>query len=156
LTNLNKCERLNGVHDRPRLRPRGRTFPGAILIILVPIVALADETGFEVVRPPPPAIRAGKRSALSLTLLPHAGHRLLAGAPVDVRLSAEGAALPRPILHREDAVDPHAEAPRFEVPIEPARAGRAHVTARCTFYLCKDARCRPVEAEVDWIIDVTP
>jgi hypothetical protein len=110
--------------------------------------------GYSVVRAPAPRVVAGKRATLSLTLLPDAGHRLLADGPVDVRLASDGVALPKPLLHREDAVDPRAEAPRFEVPIDPRTAGPARLTARLTFYLCKAERCRPVETTTEWSFDV--
>ena len=110
--------------------------------------------GYSLVRPPAPPVRAGKRTTLSLTLLPDAGHRLLADGPVEVHLAAEGVALPRPVLHREDAVDPRAEAPRFEIPVDGRAAGPGRLTARITFYLCKADRCRPVETSTDWSFDI--
>ena len=116
--------------------------------------AFADE-GYELSQPPAPPVKAGKKTSLSLTVLPHGGYRLLADGPVELRLTGEGIRLPRPALHREDAVDPRAEAPRFELPLEANKPGPANVAAECTFYLCKESRCRPVVTTVRWTLEVT-
>jgi len=116
----------------------------------------SDEVGYELVRAPAPPLKAGKKSALSLTVLPHGGYRLLADGPVELRLSGDGVKLPRPALHREDAVDARAEAPRFELPILADHPGAATVSAECTFYLCREARCRPVVTTVRWTLSVAP
>jgi len=84
---------------------------------------------------------------VSLSILPRPGFRLGADTPVVVRLDGTGVELPRKLYRRADAVDPRAEAPRFEVPFRPtaaAGAAAAHIDAELTFYVCKAARCRPV------------
>ena len=57
-----------------------------------------------------------ERQTLSLSILPRPGFRLGADTPVLVRLQGTGVELPRTLFRRADAVDPRAEAPRFEVP----------------------------------------
>ncbi|MDB4964507.1 MAG: hypothetical protein JWN44_196 [Myxococcales bacterium] len=98
--------------------------------------ARAEEPEFEVV---------GKieRAALSLSILPRPGYRILGDAPVVVRLDGSHVDLPRRLYRREDAVDPHAEAPRFEIALKNP-AGGARIDAELTFYICRAARCRPV------------
>jgi hypothetical protein len=128
----------------------------AALILLGAVAHAADDQGYELVQAPPPSIKAGKKASLSLTLLPHGGYRLMADGPVELRLTGEGVKLPRPALHREDAVDARAEAPRFELPLTAERAGSAAVAADCTFYLCRDTRCRPVTTTVRWTLTITP
>lgn len=110
-----------------------------VLAVAAPAAA-ADDPGYEVVltvgRTAPPTV--------SLSILPHAGYHLLADGPLYVRLHGDGVTLPRALLRREDAVDPRAEAPRFELPFHRDRAG-AHLDADLVFYICAGARCRPVE-----------
>ncbi|MCU1277275.1 MAG: hypothetical protein JWM53_821 [bacterium] len=86
-----------------------------------------------------------EHQTLSLTILPRSGYRLGAETPVLVRLDGAGVELPRKLYRREDAVDPRAEAPRFEVTFRRAAAtAAARIDAELTFYVCKAARCRPV------------
>jgi len=85
-----------------------------------------------------------EHGALSLSILPRPGYRLLADAPVLVRLDGSGVELPRRLYRREDAVDPRAEAPRFEIPFRQS-GEKAQIRAELTFYICKGARCRPVQ-----------
>ncbi len=84
-----------------------------------------------------------EHQTLSLSILPRAGYRLGADTPVVVRLTGTGLELPRQLYRREDAVDPRAEAPRFEVAFRAATPG-ARIDAELTFYICKAARCHPV------------
>jgi hypothetical protein len=87
---------------------------------------------------------AGEATAVSLSILPHAGYHLFADGPLLVRLRGQGVTLARSLYRREDAVDPRAEAPRFELPFRRDRAG-ARLDADLVFYICAGARCRPVE-----------
>lgn len=82
---------------------------------------------------------------LSLSILPRPGYRLGAATPVLVRVDGTGVDLPRTLYRRQDAVDPRAEAPRFEIAWRPTPStAAAHIDAELTFYICKAARCRPV------------
>jgi hypothetical protein len=83
------------------------------------------------------------QKTLSLSILPRPGYRLGADTPVLVRLDGTGVELPRRLYRRQDAVDPRAEAPRFEIAYRAATGG-ARIDAELTFYICKAARCRPV------------
>jgi hypothetical protein len=107
-----------------------------VAVLAIPDVAAAEEPEFSVVG-------TVERGVLSLSILPRPGYRLLAEAPVLVRLSGTGVELVRRLYRREDAVDPRAEAPRFEIPFRAPAAG-AHVDAELTFYICRAARCRPI------------
>jgi hypothetical protein len=73
-----------------------------------------------------------------------------------VRLRGEGVTPLRALSHREDAVDPRADVPRFELPLRADKAGPARLTAECTFYLCSATKCRPVETSVSWTWEVAP
>jgi hypothetical protein len=105
-------------------------------LALVAGLARAEEPEFQIVG-------TVERQTLSLSILPRPGYRLGADAPVLVRLDGTGVELPRKLYRRQDAVDPRAEAPRFEVPFRAPSAG-ARIDAELTFYICKSSRCRPV------------
>jgi hypothetical protein len=116
----------------------GTTLPLLAALALGGGVARAEEPEFQIVG-------TVERQTLSLSILPRPGFRLGADTPVVVRLDGTGVELPRKLYRRADAVDPRAEAPRFEVPFRAASAG-AKIDAELTFYICKAARCRPVVA----------
>ena len=80
---------------------------------------------------------------LSLSILPRPGYRLGAETPVLVRLEGSGVELSRKLYRRQDAVDPRAEAPRFEIAFARVTS-TARIDAELTFYICKAARCRPI------------
>lgn len=116
------------------LLPRALAALAATLAIAAP--SRAEEPEFQIVG-------TVEHQTLSLSILPRPGFRLGADAPVLVRLDGAGVELPRKLYRREDAVDPRAEAPRFEIAYRAATAG-ARIDAELTFYVCKAARCRPV------------
>ena len=126
LTNLSKRSKLNTM---------SRLLVAAALA-LVAGLARAEEPEFQIVG-------TVERQTLSLSILPRPGYRLGADTPVLVRLDGTGVELPRKLYRRQDAVDPRAEAPRFEVPFRAPSAG-ARIDAELTFYICKSSRCRPV------------
>lgn len=115
-----------------------------------------DDPGFELVHGASPALKVRQSAALSLSIVPHAGHHLLASGPVLVRLRGDGLKPQRPLYHRDEAVDPHADVPRFELRVTAERAGPARLLAECTFYLCRGELCRPVEVATSWSVDVSP
>ena len=125
-----------------------------LLLALASLAGAAPDPGFELVRGAVPAVKVRQNAALSLSIVPHPGHRLLASAPVIVRLSGEGVHPARAEYRREDAVDPRAEVPRFELAITGDKAGAATLTADCTFYLCRGKLCRPVETRAVFNLDV--
>jgi hypothetical protein len=106
----------------------------------------ADEPDLELSRGPVPTVRTGQKSSVSLTLLPRSGARLYTDGPLIVRVEGNGVKLPRTLYLREDAVDPRAEAPRFEIQFSPERA-EWKLAARVTAWICRGSRCRPVELE---------
>ena len=113
----------------------------SVALILAALVAAApslraDEPEFQIVG-------TVERQTLSLSILPRPGFRLGADTPVIVHLDGTHVELPRRLYRRADAVDPRAEAPRFEVPFRATAAG-ARIDAELTFYICTAARCRPV------------
>ncbi|HEX8951657.1 MAG TPA: hypothetical protein VF945_07410 [Polyangia bacterium] len=105
-------------------------------VVLATAPTRAEEPEFQIVG-------TVEQKVLSLSILPRPGYRLGADTPVLLRLDGTGVELPRKLYRRQDAVDPRAEAPRFEVPFSAASPG-ARIEAELTFYVCKAARCRPV------------
>lgn len=115
----------------------------------LPSFTRADDAELELSRNTPAKLTVGQKGAVSLTLLPHSGARLDGDAPVVIRLTADGARLPRALYQREDAVDPRAEAPRFELALSPERADWK-LTAHVIAWVCRGSRCRPVESDASW------
>jgi hypothetical protein len=108
-----------------------------VTLALASTATQADEPEFQIVG-------TVDRQTLSLSILPRPGYRLGAETPVIVHLDGSGVDLPRKLYRRQDAVDPRAEAPRFEVPFRAIVTSGARIEAELTFYVCKAARCRPV------------
>jgi hypothetical protein len=120
-----------------------------------PLARAAGDAEYDIVVGTLAPSPVGEHSAVSLSILPRAGYRLLADGPLLVRLAGDGVTPERALLRREDAADPRAEAPRFELPFRRTRAAGLTLTATLTFYICSAARCRPVTEPV-YIRDRTP
>jgi len=128
----------------------------ALAALLLVSAAPPDDDGYELVRGAAPAgLRRGDKATVSLSIVPRAGHRVLASGPVLVRLRGDGLRPARALYRRDDAIDPRADVPRFELQFFADRAGRARLDGACTFYLCKGERCRPVETRAEWTVDVS-
>ena len=127
-----------------------------MILLLLALMGADEDPGYELVRGPAPPLKVRQNAALSLSIVPHPGHRLLASGPVTVRLRGEGVKTQRALYRRDEAVDPRAEVPRFELQIAGEKSGPAKLLADCTFYLCRGEMCRPVETSTSWSLDVTP
>jgi hypothetical protein len=129
-----------------------------VILLFARVAAAEEDPGYELVRGPAPDLKVRQTAALSLSIVPHAGHRLLASGPVTVRLKGEGVKLERPLYQREEAVDPRADVPRFELAVTGDKAGPARLEAHCTFYLCRGQKekevCRPVETATTFALEV--
>lgn len=105
------------------------------------------------------ALAPGARGAASLTIVPAPNRRIDASAPLTVRLAvspAKGVKLVRRRLTRDDAADPRAEAPRFdlEVQADPDASGPYTLTADVRFWVCGKKTCRPVRDRATLTIHV--
>ncbi len=99
---------------------------------------------------------AGARAAGSLTVRPLDGHSLHAGAGITIRLSGpRELGLERKRLTLQDAADPRAEAPRFDLPFHPTAAGRFTLAADVRFWICAQKTCRPVREKLAIQVTVT-
>jgi hypothetical protein len=137
-------------------RAKRTVFLLLFLLLAGPRAGSSSEASFEIIKSSAPTVRVGKRAEVSLSVLPRAGHRLLGSGPVLVRVHGDNVVPARPLLRREDAVDPRAEAPRFELSFTPVQPGAERLFAECTFWLCREARCRPVTTTVDWTFEIAP
>ncbi len=102
----------------------------------------------------PQSIELGATAHLSLTVAPRGQQRLLEGGPFEVRVDGPAVEVMQPTYHRNDAVDPKADAPRFDIEVKAKQLGSATVTARVRLYLCAMQQCHPVEAHASWTIEV--
>jgi hypothetical protein len=65
-----------------------------------------------------------------------------------------GLRVSRTELRRDDAVDPKAENPRFEIPVTGTARGQQKVVVQMRFAICSDAWCVPQTRTVTLPIDV--
>jgi hypothetical protein len=100
-------------------------------------------------------IERGRSAVLSLAVLPTGGARLLPDGPLVVELEGTALDLPRRTLRLRDAVDPRAETPRFELEVRAQRTGTPSLSAHVTAWICRGARCRPVETTAQLALPVT-
>ena len=101
----------------------------------------------------------GARGAASLTIVPAAGRRLAAEAPLSLRVSvspASGLKLVRRRYGLADAADPRAEAPRFDLGIEAVAPGSYTVSVDARFWICMVRTCRAVRDRVEIPVTVVP
>ena len=90
-------------------------------------------------------LERGRNTPLSLGVVPGPGLRLLDDGPLVVELQGTALTPARRTLRRSDAVDPRAEAPRFELEVRADRTGTPTLVAHLTAWVCRGRRCRPVE-----------
>jgi len=89
-------------------------------------------------------LERGRNTPLSLGVVPGPGLRLLDDGPLVVELEGTALTPAHRTLRRRDAVDPRAEAPRFEVEVRADRSGTPALVAHLTAWVCRARRCRPV------------
>ena len=95
------------------------------------------------------AVAVGGRGKLAIAIQPRAPWHVDPRAPLKLRLEApSGLAVEKVAFARKDAVDPKAEAPRFETPFQAKAAGTQEAKAHLDFFLCKDTICAKQTATV--------
>ncbi len=99
--------------------------------------------------------RVGEKGRLVLFIEPLAKVHVHPQAPLRITVSApSGLKLEKTQLGHKDAVDPKAEAPRFEVPFTAVAAGRQDAKANLDFFICSDAWCVKQVKTVTISVDV--
>jgi hypothetical protein len=99
-------------------------------------------------------VKAGGPGKLVVALEPLAKVHVDPRAPLKVTLSSSGLKLSKDRLGHQDAVDPKAEMPRFEVPFVAGAKGRQEAIAKLDFFLCSDSWCVKQTRDVTIAVDV--
>jgi hypothetical protein len=102
----------------------------------------------------PAGLKVGETGALRVAIKPAPKAHVHPEAPLKVTLSATpGLTLAKQKVGRAELSDPRAEAPRFEVAVTGAVAGKQQASAMLDFFICSDAWCvkqvREVKVDVD-------
>jgi len=120
----------------------------AVLIALLAIAApAAADPGWELHVPERLELAEGTSGTLPIEIAVGKGMAVSKDAPVIVDLVPDGGVtLKRRRLGREDAVNPDADAPRFDVPVRAEAAGDFRIKLHIQFWLCFTRVCRPVDA----------
>ncbi len=88
------------------------------------------------------SVPAGGKGRLVLFIEPLQKVHVHPQAPLKIRIEAPaGLTFEKTELGHKDAVDPKAEAPRFEVPFTAAARGRHEAKADLDFFICSDSWC---------------
>lgn len=87
------------------------------------------------------AVPVGGKGTLVLAILPLAKVHVHPQAPLKITIESAGLEVAKASLGHQDAVDPKAEGPRFEVPFVARRAGRQDAKAKVDFFICSDQWC---------------
>jgi hypothetical protein len=131
-----------------RIRPRLSAAMTALAgVLVIAPAAAAPPTGYQIALPAELALDVGQAGAASLTIAPEPGYTISRTGPLRVALAAEpeaGLELPRRRYQRSHAADRLAEAPRFDLAVRGASAGRYRLTVDILFWLCRGRSCRPV------------
>jgi hypothetical protein len=122
----------------------------AISIVVVVLVARADaqrEAGWELKVPERVELAPGASGTLPITLALDRGLVLSKDAALILDLAPDaGVTVKKRRLGRADAVDPDADAPRFQVAVRADAAGDFTLKLHLRFWLCGSKLCRPVDA----------
>ena len=116
-----------------------------LAVLLVATPATADRWDLQV--PERLEVVAGTGGALPITISIDRGQRISKDAAIILDLAPDNAiGVKRRRLGRADAVDPDADAPRFNVALRADTPGDYAMRVRLRFWLCGAKVCRPVEA----------
>lgn len=88
------------------------------------------------------SLRTGETGKLSFEIRARSGWHVDPRTPLKIDVSAPpGLELAKTRLGAKDAVDPHAESPRFEAPFTAARPGTYEAKAKLDFFVCSADAC---------------
>ncbi len=137
-----------------------RALAAALSVLLAPPAHAADP-GAEAARSyrldtagSTTAVKPGGQGKLVLAIVPIAKVHVHPQAPLKVTLESAGLALAKTSLGHQDAVDPKAEGPRFEVPFVAQQKGRQDAKAKLDFFICSDQWCVKQVKDVVVPVDV--
>ena len=86
-------------------------------------------------------LKAGGKGTLVLAIVPVQKVHVHPQAPLKIALESKGLQLEKSALGHQDAVDPNAEGPRFEVPFAATQRGKQEARAKLDFFICSDQWC---------------
>ncbi|HTN51325.1 MAG TPA: hypothetical protein VML50_02890 [Anaeromyxobacter sp.] len=126
-----------------------RTAVLALALFLAPAARAADPAAEEAARSyridtagTTASLAVGGRGTFRLAIVPIGKTHVHPQAPLRIALgSTSGLALAKAELRHQDAVDPAAEGPRFEVPFTASAAGAQEARAKLDFFICSDQWC---------------
>lgn len=128
---------------------------GAVIALAAP--ARADAPGWEVRVPERLDVAAGATATLPIAIALDRGLVVSRDAPLIIdAVAGGGASLRRRRLGRADAVDPKADAPRFELAVRGDAAGAATIQLRVRMWVCGGKICRPVDVRRQTAVTVAP
>jgi len=128
-----------------------------LVVLLVAAAAAPPPAGYRVSLADRLDLRTGQGGAVSLTIAPAPGYSISQAGPLRVVLSAappDGLVLPRRRYSRRHAADRLADAPRFDLAVRAARAGRYRLDVDVRFWLCRGRSCRPIRVDRRVVVDV--
>jgi hypothetical protein len=127
-----------------------------VLLLALAAPAYAQQPGSEVRVPEKLEVAVGASAALPIAIAVDRGLTVSKDGPVIVDVTADaGVTIKKRRLLRADAVDPEADAPRFEVTVRGETAGEVVVKLRVRFWLCGGKSCRPVDLRRQTTVAVT-
>ena len=133
---------------------------GLTVLGLVGLGARAEaqhETGWELHVPDHLELPSGTSGTLALSIAIDRGLTISKDGGLILDLAPEGAlTVKRRRLGRADAVDPDAEAPRFQIPVHGEGSGDFALKVHVRFWLCGDKVCRPIDARRTIAVTVVP
>ncbi len=100
------------------------------------------------------SVKQGGRGKVVLAFVPIGKVHVHPQAPLKITLESAGLVLGKASLGHQDAVDPKAEAPRFEVPFVAQKRGRQEAKAKLDFFVCSDQWCVKQVKDVVVPVDV--
>lgn len=125
------------------------------LVVLL-VASSASAQGWEVRMPEKIAATVGDAATLPIAIAVDRGLVISRDAPVILDVSSNGGVTTRKArLGRNDAVDPGADAPRFDVPLKAAQPGEHVVKIRLRMWLCGGRSCRPLDIRRQTVVVTT-
>jgi hypothetical protein len=120
----------------------------ALAIVTCVVRAEAQrESGWELHVPDRIELQPGTSGSLAISLAIDRGLAISKDAALILDVAPEGSVtVKRRRLGRADAVDPDADAPRFQIAVHGESAGDFALKLHLRFWLCGNKVCRPVDA----------
>jgi hypothetical protein len=128
------------------------------LLVLVFVVAEAAGTGYRIKADSAVPLNPGESTTISLTIAADPGYAISVDGQLKVVLTATpkgSLRLKKSVYGRDDAADPRAESPRFDLKLSATdNTGSHKLVVDANFWLCRKRTCRPVQEQLKIAIDV--